>query len=531
VVFGGKYTMLNQNKVKIKKLKEKLVILNKEQERLVKELSALRLIISEINSGSNLNKILNLIIEEAVQIVEAERGSLMLFDPKKAELYIKSAVGLSREVVSAVRMKPGEWIAGWVFKEGKPLLIEEGAKDPRFKEFKEMKEELRSIISVPLKIKGKIIGVINADNKRKDNIFDLDDLQLLSTFANQAAIALENLRLHQEIKDQLKEHTIIYKINNYINSTLDLKAVLIKVVKLIRKYFNYLICDVLLLDEQKENLYIAASDGYSAESRRNIQIKLGEGVTGKVVATGKPLLVPDVTKFEGYISSEKEVRSEVAVPLKVLDELIGVLNVESTKLNAFDKQDLRLLSILSTPVAIAIQNARLHQIMKNLAITDGLTGLYNFRYLKGRLEEEAKRAQRYKRPLALIMADIDCFKKYNDTFGHLEGNRVLKSLAHILKVNVREIDIVGRYGGEEFIIILPEANQEEAREIAERIRLKVEKYKFINNKNQSDEKKLTLSLGVTSCFPEVIAPQGLIYKVDQALYQAKRKGRNRVEVI
>jgi len=129
------------------------------------------------------------------------------------------------------------------------------------------------------------------------------------------------------------------------------------------------------------------------------------------------------------------------------------------------------------------------------------------------------------------MADIDDFKKFNDTYGHPEGNKVLKSLANILRSNIREVDIVARYGGEEFIIILPEANREEAREIAERIRLKVEKYKFINNKNQSDGKKLTLSLGVTSCFPEVIAPQGLIYKVDQALYQAKGKGRNRVEVI
>lgn len=525
--------MLNQNKAKVKKLEKELVILNKDRERLSKELSALRLIISEINRGPDLDKILNLIMEKAVQIVESERGSLMFFDPKKEELYIKSAVGLSKKTVSAVRMKPGEGIAGWVFKEGKPLLIEEGAKDPRFKKFNEMKEELRTILSVPLKIKDKIIGVINADNKKEGHIFDLDDLQLLSTFANEAAVAIENVRLHQEIKDQLKEGTLIYKVNNLINSTLDPEAVLIKVVKSIRKYFNYLICDVLLLDEQKENLYIAATDGYLAESRRNIQIKLGEGVTGKVAATGKPLVVPDVSKFEGYICSTREVRSEIAVPLKVRGEIIGVFNVESRKLNAFDEHDLRLLSILSALIAVAIQNARLHQKMKNLAITDELTGLYNFRYLKEHLEEEVRRAQRYKRSLALIMADIDHFKEYNDTFGHLEGNKALKSLANILKVSVREVDIVGRYGGEEFIIILPEANQKEAQEIAERIRLKVEKYKFINNKDKdySAETKLTLSLGVTSCFREVISPQGLIYKADQALYLAKRKGRNRVEVI
>ncbi len=525
--------MLNQNKAKVKKLEEELVILNKDRERLSLELSTLRLIISEINRGPDLDKILNLIMEKAVQIVEAERGSLMLFDPKKEELYIKSAVGLSKKIVSTVRIKPGEGIAGWVFKEGKPLLIEEGAKDPRFKEFENAQVKLKSIISVPLKIKDKVVGVINLDNKRKNGIFNIDDLQLLSNFANHVTIALENLRLHREIKEELKEHGLIHEIINSINSTLNLEEVLLKVVNSIREYFNYSICDILLLDEQNENLYFAATDGYSAKSRRNIRIKLGEGITGRVAVTGKPLVVPDVTKFEGYICSTKEVRSEIAVPLKARGEIIGVFNLESREFNAFNEHDLRLLSILSVPVAIAIQNARLHQRMENLAITDELTGLYNFRYLKEHLKEEIKRSQRYGHPLALIMADIDHFKEYNDTFGHPEGNKALKSVANILKSNVREVDIVGRYGGEEFIIILPEAKQKQAQEIAERIRLKVEEYKFINNKDKDypAETKLTLSLGVTSCFREVISPQGLIYKADQALYLAKRKGRNRVEVI
>ncbi|MBU2440116.1 GGDEF domain-containing protein, partial [bacterium] len=151
-------------------------------------------------------------------------------------------------------------------------------------------------------------------------------------------------------------------------------------------------------------------------------------------------------------------------------------------------------------------------------------------YIKGRLEEEVKRAQRFKHPLALIMADIDHFKEFNDAYGHLKGNKALQNIADILRSNIREVDIAGRFGGEEFIIILPEANMQEAHKIAERIRIKVEDYNFINKKSHPNE-KVTLSLGVTSCSQENITPQGLIYKVDQALYQAKGKGRNRVEVI
>ncbi|MBA7610725.1 hypothetical protein ES703_17937 [subsurface metagenome] len=334
--------MSNQSKEKVE-LKKELDVLNKERRRLNRELSTLKLIISEINSTLNLNRVLDLIIQKGIQIVEAERGSLMLFDHRKEELYIKSSVGLNKRTVSAVRIAPGEGIAGWVFKEGKPLLIKKGAKDPRFKKFEEEEEELKSVISVPLKIKNKVIGVINADDKREGDFFSIDDLNLFSTFANQAAIAIQNAQLHQEVKQQ--------------------------------------------------------------------------------------------------------------------------------------------------------------------AITDG-----------------------FKHYLALIMADIDDFKNFNDTYGHPEGNKVLKSLANILRSNIREVDIVARYGGEEFIVILPEANREEAKKIAERIRSKVEKCNFADKKNHP-ERKITISLGITSCFQENITPQGLVQKVDQALYQAKRKGRNRVEVI
>jgi len=360
--------MLDQSKekVELEKLKKEFDVLNKERRRLKKELSALRLIISEINSTLDLDRVLDLIIQKGVQIVEAEKGSLMLFDPQSEELYIKSAIGLSRITVSTVRIKPGEGIAGWVFKEGKPLLIQEVAKDSRFKKFEEIEGKLKSIVSIPLKIKDQVIGVINVDNRRKGDFFNKDDLQLLSDFANQAAIA--------------------------------------------------------------------------------------------------------------------------------------------------------------------IQNAQLYQKVKNLAITDDLTGLYNFRYIKDRLEEEVKRAQRFIHPLALIMADIDHFKEFNDAYGHLEGNKALQNIADILRSNVREVDIVGRFGGEEFIIILPEANKEEAQKIAERIRSKVEKYDFTDKKNHP-ERRITLSLGITSCFQENITPQDLVQKVDQALYLSKGKGRNRVEVI
>lgn len=161
-----------------------------------------------------------------------------------------------------------------------------------------------------------------------------------------------------------------------------------------------------------------------------------------------------------------------------------------------------------------------------LSITDGLTGLFNHRHFQESLSREISRAERYHRPLALLIIDIDYFKKYNDIHGHLRGDTVLKEMAQIMRLSTREIDIIARYGGEEFVIILPETNPEASKIVAERVRKRVEEYRFFGA--QGEEVKLTVSIGLAAAEIHPIDKYTLVNSADEALYRAKESGRNQV---
>jgi diguanylate cyclase (GGDEF)-like protein len=215
----------------------------------------------------------------------------------------------------------------------------------------------------------------------------------------------------------------------------------------------------------------------------------------------------------------------MAVPMISQGKIIGVLNAESKKVGAFSEQDQKVFSILASSAAMALENASLHRKMEELTVIDELTGINNYRYFVGKLDNELKRARRYHQSLSLLMIDIDWFKRYNDTYGHLFGNLILRELSQTIKGCIRDVDILVRYGGEEFVVILPQTDKEDARQIGERIRSKVEQTQFEDVKNKL-KVKLTVSLGVAT-FPENGTEQEeLIKNVDQALYLAKWKGKN-----
>jgi diguanylate cyclase (GGDEF)-like protein len=168
----------------------------------------------------------------------------------------------------------------------------------------------------------------------------------------------------------------------------------------------------------------------------------------------------------------------------------------------------------------------LYELTKKLSITDELTKVYNYRYLQSQLGVEVRRAERYRRPLSLIMIDIDNFKSYNDEFGHLRGDIALFEVAKIIQENCRSVDIVARYGGEEFVVILPETTDEGAKKVGERIRKAVSSHQFLGKQNKRTE-KFTVSVGV-SPYWDGASQKEIIQKADEALYQAKRFGKNMV---
>ena len=228
------------------------------------------------------------------------------------------------------------------------------------------------------------------------------------------------------------------------------------------------------------------------------------------------------------IDPKATLKSHLTLPLTIEGEIIGCISLNSDQPNAFDAQDLQFLSVIGYQMAASLKHFQRFSSIKNIAIYDTLTNLYNRRYFEERLEVEAQKSFFSDTSLSLVMVDIDHFKRVNDTFGHTEGDRVLCEIASLLKTSVRKKDTVARYGGEEFILILPEAGLEESSMIAERIRRLVEDTPFEIGQAQIN---LTVSLGISN-FPshQARSKEELVKMADLALYDAKRRGRNRVNI-
>ncbi len=262
-----------------------------------------------------------------------------------------------------------------------------------------------------------------------------------------------------------------------------------------------------------------------------VSVRFGEGLVGRVAERKKALIVRDGAHDPRLIAEERR-RSELPfamllLPLVAGNQVMGVARFERDAPGTFAERDISRIQSLASQSAATLANVHAHQDIYSQAVTDALTGLYNRRHMQMVLADECRRAQRYSHPLSVIMLDVDGFKSYNDTYGHVQGDVLLKMLSGILQTSVRGVDSIGRFGGEEFIVVMPETPPEEAYQAAERLRHAVAQTIF---PGFADDPELvvfkTISLGVAT-FPSVTSdPQSLVTLADNALYRAKRGGRN-----
>lgn len=335
------------------------------------------------------------------------------------------------------------------------------------------------------------------------------------------------VKIKQELEQKSADLNLLLELSTQISSAQKRRTLYNCVVKLFAEVAQTEKSSLMLLDEKTNRLRIVAGIGISKEAKRRLKLKIGEGIAGQVARTGEPMMINDTvsdSKYKQLYLKRKPIHkteSLLAVPLMTKGKVIGVITVSNkVSRQPFIRNDRILLGALACQAAVAIENARLHIE----AITDGLTGLYVHAYFQRRLMEEIESGSRHPIPLALLMIDIDRFKRFNDTYGHQVGDRVLADIACILKKSVRSGDLVARYGGEEFAIILHYVNHANALNVAQRLRHEVENLDFLIEEKRV---KVTISIGL-AVWEVGTHKEELINQADQALYRAKRKGRNRV---
>ncbi len=292
-----------------------------------------------------------------------------------------------------------------------------------------------------------------------------------------------------------------------------------------------------LFDEEKGEMRMAVSLGFRKEAAAQLtwQVRAG-GLTAHILSNNNATAIEDLEnnpKFDTSRLKDQGFRSLVAVPLKAEGKIVGILYVDDFRPRKFADREMSLMGLLGALAASAVEKVLMQERAEEMAVTDELTKIYNHRYFVRTLLSELKRAERYGEPLGLCMIDVDHFKKFNDTHGHLKGNEVLIEVSKLLRETVRETDIVARYGGEEFAVILPKSNKEQSIKFAERLREAVEHSNLPGAETQPLG-KLTISVGV-STFPddteEVDTVSEIIELADQGLYKSKMAGRNRVTAL
>ncbi len=343
------------------------------------------------------------------------------------------------------------------------------------------------------------------------------------------SIRQENNALKQELHKKTREFSIFLDAGLSLASTLEFKKVLRIILSSARKLVKCEDWALLLCDDAYTSLRYELVKQTRGKSIKHSPIKIGTGPAGRAVEKGLPILISDHAGKRAELKKaypHLKVRSLLAFPIVSQNRVIGLIQlINRLNQDDFDKQDLDYLQKLVERASLAIERSDLYQTMSDLAATDDLTKLFNLRYLSRVLEGEMNRSKRYKIPLSLIFIDIDYFKRVNDQHGHLCGSRTLVEMADIFRESFRAVDIIARYGGDEFIVILPDTDVKRAYQVSERVRQSVRKFEFLKKKGLA--LKITASFGVAGFPDHAENKTDLIHHADQAMYKAKVTGRDK----
>ncbi len=493
-----------------------------------RELAALRATSADITAVLEPARLLKAILERAIHLLNAHGGELALYE-RQANLIQIAACHNMVEDYTGRRMRLGEGALGHVIATHKPILISDyqtwHGHLPKAADW-----PYHGVVAVPMLVHERVVGALAVTDATGVRQFEESDLELLTLFAQQAAIAIENAQLFDEMQAALKNTQTLYQIARSLIATENIVELLQGLVDAVAEALPASGVILTTIDPDESAVTHCVVGGPDADRVSKVGYKeFWEGPSGPVLHDGKPVFGPATPANHHQPGRENQEQAVIIVPLQYRGQIFGTLSAMNPPDGQnFTQTDVDLLLTIASHASVAIETAQLFERVQRLAETDDLTGINNRRQLFKLGDIEFARARRYPHPLAAIMLDIDDFKTINDTNGHSTGDDVLRGLADICTKNIREIDILSRYGGEEFVILLPATSIETAAEIAERLRKTISQNAI---PTRIGALNISISLGVTEMTEKTANLAALIDRADTALYVAKRAGKNRVEVV
>ncbi|HUO13831.1 MAG TPA: diguanylate cyclase [Verrucomicrobiae bacterium] len=410
----------------------------------------------------------------------------------------------------------------YVIRTGEPLLVRSNLETTRKRlGISHVPERpAKCIIAAPIFVRNKATGAMVAMNAEREFVFEQRDLDVLVTAAGQVSVAMENARLFAEEQRRSRQLAFLNNISRTAISSDDPGQMLGQIVEEIQRNFSFDHIGIGLLDYGTKEIEIKAEAGATAHAMGR-RIPLGTGILGRVARTGERALVQNAApgNITGILADSRAV---LCIPMTYGESLLGVLNIESRTEDAFSPQDVLILNTLADLLATALHNAFVFQKLQQQSITDGLTGIKTRRFFWEALSAEWKRASRSGRPFSVVLVDLDKFKEVNDTMGHFEGDLVLARVGRLLEQKSRQSNVVARYGGDEFIILMPETGAEQAQVLAERLR------QWMLDDPMLAEHHITGSFGVASFPMHGFSIEDIIRVADAGMYVSKRSGGNQV---
>ncbi|MFV2063054.1 MAG: diguanylate cyclase [Chloroflexota bacterium] len=427
------------------------------------------------------------------------------------------------ESVADLRVTVGEGITGWVAATGQQLIVHDAARDPRAVEVPgsmDLVEE--SMLLAPLRSEGKVIGVVVLSRLGIDRFSD-DELRLLAVLADQAAVAIENARLLTERDRHVAELAALLDISQAGGGATDEREIADELAAKLHAAAHMDSCLISRWDEESAALVPIGAHGRPIEGHeRDITL---QRATRQVLLNDEALLL-DPTLDEVDPAERARLKAPggapaLLLPLSTSGHVVGLVEFISRSAGRrLHDGETALLRTMANQAAAALENASLVRQLRDAAETDLVTGVYSHRHLQDRIRQETARATRTRSPLSVLMVDLDDFKRINDEHGHQAGDRVLRAIAGALRAAVRSSDVVARYGGDEFVVLMPDTDLEEARQVADRAAAAVRG--LAHPMTDGSEVRVSFSAGLSVHPKDGRSGRALLRAADAAMYTHKR---------